>query len=190
MELGSKGQLSATPSFAAANNGPQVSGAGAAPTITGGPVNEFLYNAGVSANSDVSPSATSSTGAFFTTSRVFPDSATLSYPWRAAGKLFFHDPRTNGNFICSASVLRPRLIVTAGHCVYQAKPASGTRYFFNNFLFVPAFRQIPPAASVAPYCSWTTAYRITTGAWAWRRQRSERAGCRAHGSDRPDVHCR
>lgn len=166
MELQSSGNLSATPSFAAEVSGPQITGAGAPPTATGAAVNEFLYNASITSGDEVAPLATSSTGAFFTTSRVFPDSATLSYPWRAAGKLFFHDPRTNQNFICSASVLRPRVIVTAGHCVFH--PAAGTAndYFFTNWLFVPAFRQLPPAASIAPYCSWSTNFRIVAGAWA------------------------
>jgi len=63
-------------------------------------------------------------------------------------------------------VLRPRVIVTAGHCVYHPADGTANDYFFSNWLFVPAFRQIPPAASVAPYCSWTTTFRIVAGEWS------------------------
>jgi V8-like Glu-specific endopeptidase len=165
LELKSNRPLSATRATLSGPTGPQVAGAGSPPTATGGPVNEFLYNATLSEEGGAAPMATSSTGAFFTTSRVFPDAATVVYPWRAAGKLFFSDPRTGGNFICSASVLRPRVIATAGHCVSKPSTVAANRYFFTNFLFVPAFRQLPPAASVAPYCSWTAAFVIVSNIW-------------------------
>jgi len=162
--------LGAAPSLAGAPSGPQISGDGAPPTARGEPANEFLYKVTKEEEENdsggVAPFATSSTGAFFTTSRVFPDSATVAYPYRATGKLFFHDPRTNEDFICSASVLRPRVIVTAGHCVFHPAPGSANDYFYSNWLFVPAFRQFPPADFIAPYCSWTTNFRIVAGAWS------------------------
>ena len=168
LELKSSGQLSATRATGpAAPLGPQVSGVGSPPTAKGEPVNEFLYNVTLSDEGSAAPTAVGlpPPAAHFTTSRVFPDSATVVYPWRASGKLFFHDPRTRENFICSASVLRPRVIATAGHCVSQPSTTAANRYFFNNFLFVPAFRQIPPAASVAPYCSWTWQFVIVSNIW-------------------------
>src|ERR1041385_1362984 len=65
------------------------------------------------------PDATTpnSFGAVFTTSRVFPDVAIDSYPYLTAGKLFFYDPGQGGYYVCSAWVLRPRIVMTAGHCV-------------------------------------------------------------------------
>jgi V8-like Glu-specific endopeptidase len=104
--------------------------------------------------------ATSSFGAFFTTSRVIPDAATVVFPYRAAGKLFFRDPRTNRNFVCSASVLRPRIVVTAGHCVTQPSTDAAQRYFFTNFLFVPAFN-----TGAAPIGSWTSSQQWVLNAW-------------------------
>jgi V8-like Glu-specific endopeptidase len=167
MRLSANVTLGAAPS-AATLSGPQVSRASAPPTSTGAAVNEFLYKTTASQagkNIDVTPLATSSFGAHFTTSRVFPDSSTVAFPWRAAGKLFFHDPRTGGNFICSASVLRQRIIATAGHCVFHAAPGTANDYAYNQFLFVPAFRQIPPATAVAPFCSWTAAAFIVASPW-------------------------
>ena len=104
--------------------------------------------------------ATSSLGAHFTTSRVFPDAATVAYPYRTAGKLFFRDPRTNQNSVCSASVLRPRIVVTAGHCVTHPSTDASQRYFHTNFLFVPAFNN-----GAAPYGSWTSSGQWVLNAW-------------------------
>jgi len=108
----------------------------------------------------VVPEATSSFGARFTTGRVFPDAATTTYPNSTVGKLFFHDPRTGEDFVCSASVLRPRLIATAGHCVTHPSTVPAQRYFFTNFLFVPAFRN-----GAAPFLSWTSSQQWVANAW-------------------------
>ncbi len=108
----------------------------------------------------VVPDATSAFGAHFTTSRVFPDTTTVAYPYRTAGKLFFHDPRTGGNFVCSASVLRPRIIVTAGHCVTHPSTSASNRYFYSNFYFVPAYN-----IGAAPYGTWTPWEEWVTNTW-------------------------
>jgi V8-like Glu-specific endopeptidase len=82
------------------------------------------------------------------------------YPYRTAGKLFFRDPRTNRNSVCSASVLRPRIVVTAGHCVTRPSTDPAQRYFFTNFLFVPSFNN-----GTAPYGSWTSGQQWVLNAW-------------------------
>jgi V8-like Glu-specific endopeptidase len=74
--------------------------------------------------------------------------------------LFFHDPRTGGNFYCSASVLRPRIIVTAGHCVTHPSTSPFFRYFYSNFLFVPAYNN-----GSAPYGTWTPSQEWITNTW-------------------------
>jgi V8-like Glu-specific endopeptidase len=109
---------------------------------------------------EVKPRATSSFGAFFTTKRVTPDSTTTSYPYRTIGKLFFRDPRRNVNNVCSAAVLRPRLVATAGHCVTSPSTAAANRYFFTDFLFVPAFNN-----GAAPFGSWTSSQQWVANEW-------------------------
>ena len=66
------------------------------------------------------------------------------YPFRAAGKLFFNIGASS--FVCSASLIKPGLVVTAAHCVANF----GQNQFYSNWRFVPAYR-----AGVAPFGSWT-----------------------------------
>ncbi len=95
-------------------------------------------------------------GAHFSSTRVFPDAATTTYPYLTVGKLFFTVPG-EGNFICSGSVLRPRVVLTAGHCVHSGDNSPG---FHTNFLFVPAFRN-----GVAPAGSWDWNFVVAPTAW-------------------------
>lgn len=87
----------------------------------------------------------------FTTSRVdvnlYPVSR--SYPYAPAGKLFFNIGTST--YVCSASLIKKGLVVTAAHCV----AAFGQRRFYTNWRFVPAYSN-----GVAPYGSWTA-----KGAW-------------------------
>ena len=96
--------------------------------------------------------------AAFSSSRLVPTGARLHYPYRTAGKLFFKKPN-GGNFICSATVLRPRIILTAGHCVH--KGSGGRSGFYGNFLFVPAYHK-----GSAPYQAWNWRWVITTSEWS------------------------
>ncbi len=97
----------------------------------------------------------------FSSSRLIPDSARLAYPYSTAGKLFFTQPGV-GDFICSASVLRPRVILTAGHCVH--KGSGGVNGFYQNFLFIPAFEA--GAATPAPFQAWNWRFVVTPTVWA------------------------
>lgn len=106
----------------------------------------------------IAPRSVGSSGIPFTTGRVFPNAAVTAYPYRAAGKLFYHNPYDGLDYVCSASTNSPRLIVTAGHCVYQ--PGKG---FFQNFAFVPAYNA---TLTTQPYGRWTYSYVITTAQWA------------------------
>ena len=108
---------------------------------------------------EIIPFATSSFGAFFTTSRVFPNNQVLRYPYSTAGKLFFTIQGV-GTFVCSASALSPRIVVTAGHCVAQASPNPAARHFYTNWLFVPAYKN-----GKAPYGVWTVNVAWITNAW-------------------------
>jgi Trypsin len=78
----------------------------------------------------------------FTTSRVdaYFDNTQFFYPFRAAGKLFFNIGTSS--FVCSASLIKPGLIVTAAHCVANF----GKQQFYSNWQFVPAYSN-----GTAPY---------------------------------------
>ncbi|KTD06838.1 trypsin-like serine peptidase [Legionella jamestowniensis] len=98
-------------------------------------------------------------GANFSSSRLVPITADLVYPYRTVGRLFFTVPG-QGNFTCSAAVVKQRLILTAGHCVHSGTNAG----YFTNFLFIPAYR-----SGKAPLRSWSWSYVLTTSAWATGR---------------------
>ena len=74
------------------------------------------------------------------------DVITDSYPFRAAGRLFFQ----NGGltFACSAALIKPGIVVTAAHCV----AAFGSRTFHSNIEFIPAYTN-----GIAPYGVWKAA---------------------------------
>ncbi|ASQ46466.1 trypsin-like serine peptidase [Legionella clemsonensis] len=95
-------------------------------------------------------------GANFSSSRLVPVTADLVYPYRTVGRLFFTVPG-QGNFTCSAAVIKQRIILTAGHCVHSGT-SSG---YFTNFLFIPAYR-----SGKAPLRSWSWNYVLTTSTWA------------------------
>jgi len=86
----------------------------------------------------------------YTTSRVDVASGIPSryYPFRAAGKLYFRIG--TGNYVCSASLIKRGVIVTAAHCV----TAFGGGWY-NSWVFVPAWN-----TPTQPYGAWT-------GAQAW-----------------------
>ncbi|GJL53511.1 MAG: hypothetical protein NPIRA02_06430 [Nitrospirales bacterium] len=93
----------------------------------------------------------------FSSSRLVPRSARTAYPYRTVGKLFFSKP--DGDYVCSASIIGKRLVLTAGHCVYGNH--DGTKQFWRNFLFVPAFYY-----GQAPYQQWSWSYVVIPGSWA------------------------
>ena len=64
-----------------------------------------------------------------------------------------------GDFVCSASVIRPRVVLTAGHCVHSGSGSESG--FYTNFLFVPAFRD-----GNAPYKTWDWSFAAVTSTWA------------------------
>ena len=73
-------------------------------------------------------------------------------PYRRAGKLFFKDGA--GSFICSASLIKRGVIVTAAHCVSDY----GRKRFYTDFQFVPAYKN-----GAAPYGVWDWEYvRVPT----------------------------
>ena len=92
--------------------------------------------------SGVAPEAFGTSGHPFTTARVnVVGNATSSfYPYRAAGKLFFQTG--SGTAVCTASLIRKGVAVTAAHCV----SLFGANRFYTGFQFVPAYNN-----GTAPY---------------------------------------
>ncbi|PNG27167.1 hypothetical protein CR492_05250 [Methylocella silvestris] len=71
------------------------------------------------------------------------DNTQKSYPYRATGKLFFLN---NGQtFVCSASLIKSGLLVTAAHCVANF----GTGQYYSDWVYVPAYDN-----GKAPYGKW------------------------------------
>jgi V8-like Glu-specific endopeptidase len=92
----------------------------------------------------------------FTTSRVDVLSTTNAvsklYPFRAAGKLYFK--KGTANYVCSASLIKKGLLVTAAHCVADF----GKNTWHNTYVYAPALW-----GATAPYGTWQglKAYALT-----------------------------
>ncbi len=134
-------------------------GSGSPPKVNPAPNTQPLFKPQArAANTTPQPNNYGSDNAHFTSSRLIPLSADTEYPYRTTGKLFFRDQ--NGvSYVCSASVLRPRVVLTAGHCVH--KGSGGGSGFFKDFLFIPAYRD-----GMAPYGKWSWSWVVVTGEWA------------------------
>jgi len=78
---------------------------------------------------------------------------TLS-PYRASGKLFFNIG--GSTFLCSASLIKPGVVVTAAHCV----AAYGQSQFYNSWQFIPGYRN-----GSAPFGTWTVQTAIILTAY-------------------------
>jgi V8-like Glu-specific endopeptidase len=118
-----------------------------------------LYLGATGADGDAAPRSIGSSGIPYTTSRVFPDAAVTAAPYRLAGKLFFRDPGTGSTYVCSASIIQRRLLLTAGHCVYNA----AARRFYTDFNFIPAYNA---TLATQPFGQWSWNWAIVTGEWA------------------------
>lgn len=156
-----------TPASAAAPEG----GAGSPPTVWLAPQPDDLVNAPIDLDQLQAPAAIPDAffgRGLFTESRVIPPNtgqpapAVNAYPYSTVGRLFFHDPRTGQDFHCSAAVAAgsPRAILTAGQCVAHGSSVSGQRYFYNNFMFIPAYDN-----GAAPYGKWSAGRPITSNSW-------------------------
>jgi V8-like Glu-specific endopeptidase len=156
----------AAASTAAAPKGTAKHSAGSPPTVeVGDALKTQLFTPETGKATDATGADTTNYGTYpflFTTGRVFPNNAVKAYPNRAAGKLFFSDTVHGGNFVCSASAIKYRVVVTAGHCVYHGSTLAGTRHFYSNILYVPAYIN-----GNAPFKAWPWATAVTTVNWAF-----------------------
>ena len=100
--------------------------------------------------------------AHFSSSRVFPRRASIVYPYRTVGTLRFQVAPGEDSF-CSAAVIKPRLILTAGHCVHSG--FGGQNGFYSKFLFTPA--EGTYGTGSAPFDSWRARVVWVTTEWAF-----------------------
>jgi V8-like Glu-specific endopeptidase len=100
-------------------------------------------------------SAVGTMGLEFTSSQVYPAQVDTSYPARTTGKLWFEVSPGSWS-TCSGTMIKPGIVVTAGHCV-----ASGTGRWYGSFVFAPGYR-----SGNAPYGAWSSwATATTTNQW-------------------------
>ena len=142
--------------------GPSVYSSGAKGSGAQAPL--FLGKPELAPESEVAPQAFGTTNHPFTTARadLFGGATNTLYPYRAAGKLFFNE--AGGSFICSASLIKRGVAVTAAHCVADY----GKKQFYTGWQFVPGYRN-----GAAPFGVWTvrqavilTSYYDGTGSCA------------------------
>ncbi len=100
--------------------------------------------------------------AFYSSSRLIPLTADLSYPYSTIGVLVFEAPGVGPGY-CSAAVIESRLVLTAGHCIHSGTVDPGA---YTDFLFIPAFRD-----QTAPFRIWPVTAVLVTATWANGRGR-------------------
>lgn len=107
-------------------------------------------NGVITSDGNISPQEFGTSNHPFTTKGVdtigagAANTASLRYPFRATGKLYFKDGAIT--FVCSASLIKRGIIVTAAHCV----AAFGKNRFYTNFEFHPARYD-----ALSPYGVWS-----------------------------------
>jgi hypothetical protein len=97
--------------------------------------------------SEVTPDDWGTSNHPFTTARadLYGLNTQFNYPYRAAGKFFFNSGGVT--YYCSASLIKPGIVVTAAHCVANY----GKNQFYSGFRFVPGYRE-----GAAPFGVWTS----------------------------------
>jgi len=122
-------------------SGGEVGSAGA-----GGGLNPLSVDAPAVSGGGVAPADFGTSNQPFTSVRadLFSENTNTTYPYRAAGILTFCNGCSDGNnnYYCTASTIKPGVIVAAAHCVADF----GEKKFYSNWKFYPAYRD-----SVAPY---------------------------------------
>nr|BBH85649.1 peptidase [Thermosporothrix sp. COM3] len=90
-----------------------------------------------------------------------PVGAYDSYPYSTIGKVFFTDPVSKTDYVCSGTSLSSRngsIVDTAGHCVIEG--GSGNN-FYVNWVFCPQYLD-----GYCPRGVWPARQLHTTGQWA------------------------
>lgn len=90
----------------------------------------------------------------YSSSRLLPEDSRLLFPLSPVGRLFFSIG--SQNFVCSGAVISARVVLTAGHCLYDA----GVNRFATNLMFVPAYHR-----GEAPFGTWSASSIAVTDEW-------------------------
>ncbi|SJM91716.1 trypsin-like serine peptidase [Crenothrix polyspora] len=88
------------------------------------------------------PKAVGSSKIYYTDSPVIPRQADVTFPYRAIGKLWFTKPDGLAG-VCTGSVIKPGIVLTAGHCVHSGNGKEDG--WFKDFKFAPGYRNGPSA---------------------------------------------
>lgn len=108
---------------------------------------------------DAGPASFGSANLDFTRSRITPQTGNTAVPYRTTGKLFFSAP--GGDFVCSASVIAARVVITAAHCMHSGSA------FYDNWAFVPGYDGTRATlAQQRPFGTWTYTGGAINSKWA------------------------
>ncbi len=121
-----------------------------------------LTAAAADTSGGMAPDAVGTGGLQFTSARTTPVYASSTqFPFRTIGKLFFNQ---NGiSYSCSGSMIKPGIVVTAGHCVHDGSGSAAG--WSSAFQFIPGYSQVNGIDS-RPYGTWTNWTSATTST-AW-----------------------
>jgi V8-like Glu-specific endopeptidase len=110
----------------------------------------------------ITPDAVGTEGMQFTSSRHYPRQIDKTYPNSAFGVLYFRDgPIT---YRCSASLIRPSVVITAGHCVHSGSGGNAGKY--TDFEFIPGYSRVGNKET-RPFGTWTNPV-FAEAAPSWR----------------------
>jgi len=151
---------------------PKLGPSGYSPGAEGSGVTNPVFLGEPAANNQPVPEDFGTSNHPFTTVRADLNSRATNtfYPYRAAGKLFF--TIGTSSFVCSASMIKRGIAVTAAHCVANY----GQSQFYSGWQYVPGYRN-----GSAPYGTWTV-YQ----AWIKTAYYNGTDGCAVYGVVCPD----
>ncbi len=105
-------------------------------------------------------------GLDFTRSRIAPQTANTAAPYKTTGKMFFTTPG-EGDFVCSASTIDDRIVLTAAHCLFTSEPGPAPDPgFHTNIIFVPGYDGSKASLKKQrPFGTWASTVSVVPNNW-------------------------